>query len=125
MHLPIVYMEYMYSECLPTLLNPLAERTCCSQVEALAASVARLLPGFDPSLEPEDTLPPGVQAREAEFKALWGAVDMRNDRVVAATGVAFRPFDETLRDCVESLVAVGGVAPRLTPSLAAGLAARL
>jgi hypothetical protein len=31
MHLLIVYMEY--SECPPTLLNPLAERTCFSQVE--------------------------------------------------------------------------------------------
>ena len=30
MHLPTVYMTY--SECLPTLLNPLAERTCFSQV---------------------------------------------------------------------------------------------
>ena len=30
MHLHTVYMEY--SECLPTLLNPLAERTCFSQV---------------------------------------------------------------------------------------------
>ena len=30
MHLHTVYMEY--SECLPTLLNPLAERTCFPQV---------------------------------------------------------------------------------------------
>jgi hypothetical protein len=30
MHLHTVYMAY--SECLPTLLNPLAEKTCFSQV---------------------------------------------------------------------------------------------
>jgi hypothetical protein len=30
MHLHTVYMEY--SECLPILVNPLAERTCFSQV---------------------------------------------------------------------------------------------
>jgi hypothetical protein len=30
MHLHTVYM--VYSECLPALLNPLAERTCFSQV---------------------------------------------------------------------------------------------
>ena len=34
MHLHTVYMEY--SGCLPTLLNPLAERTCFSQVGKLS-----------------------------------------------------------------------------------------
>eukprot|EP01047_Picozoa_sp_COSAG01_P001062 COSAG01_NODE_23_length_37704_cov_30.005877_2_plen_77_part_00 len=34
---------------------------------------------------------------------------MKNDRIRQATGMTFRPFDESLRDCVESLVAVAGV----------------
>jgi hypothetical protein len=57
MHLHTVYMEY--SECLPTLLNPLAERTCFSQVLAIldiggdpgSALLARSGSGQDPALE--------------------------------------------------------------------------
>ena len=37
-----------------------------------------------------------------------------------ATGVAFRPFDESLRDCVESLIAVAGVEPKRRPAPDAG-----
>lgn len=35
-----------------------------------------------------------------------------NDRIKAVTGVEFRPFDESLRDCVESLLAVAKVKPK-------------
>ena len=49
MHLHTVYMEY--SECLPTLLNPLAERSCFSQVEppvaVISVSVRRKLTAYD------------------------------------------------------------------------------
>ena len=39
----ILHTVYMsYSECLPTLLNPLAERTCCSQGWAAAVAWAGL-----------------------------------------------------------------------------------
>ena len=37
MHLHIVHMAY--SECLPTLLNPLAERTCFSQAAMILAAL--------------------------------------------------------------------------------------
>jgi hypothetical protein len=53
-HLHTVYMEY--SECLPTLLNPPAERTCFSQVHtwldciASANGGAGLFPGSTPQL---------------------------------------------------------------------------
>jgi hypothetical protein len=40
--------------------------------------------------------------------------DCRNERIQAVTGVEFRPFEETLRDCVESLVSIGGVKPLST-----------
>ena len=49
---------------------------------------------------------------EAEFRAIWASVDMRNDRIKLASQtstsgpVSFRPFEDTLRDCVESLVLV-------------------
>jgi hypothetical protein len=42
---------------------------------------------------------------------------MDNSKVRAATGLAFRPLDESLRDTVASLHAVGGLQPRLRPSL--------
>ena len=44
---------------------------------------------------------------------------MRNDRIKLASQtstsgpVSFRPFEDTLRDCVESLVLVGGVEPAM------------
>ena len=52
-HLHTVYMAY--SECLPTLLNPLTERTCFSQVvktrpggsDNLAGGTARQLESFE------------------------------------------------------------------------------
>lgn len=50
----------------------------------------------------------GVDTK-AEIEAIWHACTLRNDRIKAATGVTFRPFDESLRDCVESLVAIAGV----------------
>ena len=61
----------------------------------------------------------GSGGAEAEFRAIWAAVDMRNDRIKLASQtstsgpVSFRPFEDTLRDCVESLVLVGGVEPAM------------
>jgi hypothetical protein len=43
MHLHTVYM--LYSECLPTRLKPLAERTCFSQAYARGAAGIAELPG--------------------------------------------------------------------------------
>jgi hypothetical protein len=56
-----------------------------------------------------DTQHDRIKAREAEFRAIWALSDLRNDRMRAATGVAFRPLEESIRDCVESLIAVAGV----------------
>jgi nucleoside-diphosphate-sugar epimerase len=40
---------------------------------------------------------------------LWLRVQLRTDAIVAATGMRFRAWDDTLRDTVRSLRAVGGV----------------
>ena len=61
----------------------------------------------------DDGHPAEIKAREAELRAIWARCDLRNDRVRAVTGVRFRPDAESLRDCVESLLAVGQVQPRL------------
>ena len=55
--------------------------------------------------------PEKLQAREEKYRAIWAQCDLRNDRMRAATGVSFRPFDESLRDCVESLLTVAEIKP--------------
>jgi nucleoside-diphosphate-sugar epimerase len=79
-------------------------------VEDICADIARLLPELDHDTPPvTDTQNDRIKAREAEFRAIWALSDLRNDRMRAATGVTFRPLDESIRDCVESLIAVAGV----------------
>jgi hypothetical protein len=56
-----------------------------------------------------DTQNDRIKAREAEFRAIWALSDLRNDRMRAATGVAFRPLDDSIRDCVESLISLARV----------------
>ena len=44
--------------------------------------------------------------RAAEFRAIWSQCTLRNDRMRDVTGLDFRPLDESVRDCVESLISV-------------------
>ncbi len=94
----------------------IAWSTDTPKVEEICASIDRLLPelGHD-APEMTDTHPERLQAREEEFRAIWAGCELRNDRMRAATGVRFRPFDESLRDCVESLLTVAKVEPKLRP----------
>lgn len=83
-------------------------------VEDVCASIDRLLPElrfagatlFDP-------LPEKVKARETQFRAIWNGCELRNDRIKTALGMEFRSLDESIRDCVESLITIGGVKPVL------------
>jgi hypothetical protein len=61
---------------------------------------------------PIDPFPDRIKAREGEFRAIWTQADLRNERMRRATGVTFRPLDESIRDCVESLISVAGVKVR-------------
>jgi nucleoside-diphosphate-sugar epimerase len=83
-------------------------------VEDICASIDRLLPelGFAGATL-VDPLPDSVKAREAEFRAVWNGCELRNDRIKEALDMEFRSLDESIRDCVESLVTVGGVKPLL------------
>ena len=45
--------------------------------------------------------------------------------MIAATGVTFRPLEESVRDCVESLMSIGGVEPERTDEWKAAHKARL
>jgi nucleoside-diphosphate-sugar epimerase len=79
-------------------------------VEDICADIARLLPELNHATPPvTDPFPDRIKEREAEFRRLWALGDLRNDRIRAATGVEFRPLDDSIRDCVESLIAVAGV----------------
>ena len=91
----------------------IAWSTDTRDVEDICASIDRLLPelNFD-APDVTDEFPDRIKAREAEFRAIWASVELRNDRMRAATGVTFRPLDDSIRDCVESLMSVAGVEPQ-------------
>jgi len=79
-------------------------------VEDVCADIDRLLPELRHATPPvSDPFPDRIKAREAELRGVWRQTEIRNDRIVAATGMSFRPLDESLRDCVESLIGVAGV----------------
>jgi dihydroflavonol-4-reductase len=94
----------------------IAWSTDARNVEDIAVDIDRLLPEL--RLAPPvlvDAHPDRLKAREAEFRAIWARSDLRNDRMRAATGIAFRPLDESIRDCVESLISVARVTPKRRP----------
>ena len=94
----------------------IAWSTDTPKVEEICASIDRLLPELGHNTpEVTDTHPERLQEREEEFRGIWTGCQLRNDRMRAATGVRFRPFDESLRDCVESLLTVAKVEPKLRP----------
>jgi nucleoside-diphosphate-sugar epimerase len=92
----------------------IAWSTDTPRVEEVCAGIDRLLPelGHD-TPEVTDSFPERIQAREAELRAIWGACDLRNDRIKSVLPITFRSFDESLRDCVESLISIGKVEPKL------------
>lgn len=79
------------------------------KVEDICADISRLLPelGFA-GAELVDPFPDRIKSREAEMRATWALTELRNDRVRAATGMSFRPLDDSIRDCVESLLSIAG-----------------
>jgi len=85
-------------------------------VKDICGSIDRLLPelGFA-GAKLIDPFPESIQVREAEFRAIWEGCELRNERIKTALGMEFRPLDVSVRDCVESLLAVGKVEPKLKP----------
>ena len=86
-------------------------------VEDICASIDRLLPELNhyggTLIESEKTgHPEKIKPRKAEFQKIWAGCTLRNDRMRRVTGLEFRPLDESVRDCVESLISVGGVKVR-------------
>ena len=53
------------------------------------------------------------------MREIWAQCELRNDRIRNAIGIEFRPLDESIRDCVESLLQVAEVKPVLREEFAA------
>ncbi len=92
----------------------IAWSTDTRNVEDICADIDRLLPelGHD-TPQVTDPFPERIQAREQELRAIWAGCELRNDRIRSILPMTFRPFDESLRDCVESLISIGKVEPKL------------
>jgi len=88
----------------------IAWSTDARNVEDICADIARLLPELNHDTPPVvDPFPDRIKAREAELRGIWALADLRNERIRETLGVTFRPLDDSVRDCVESLMAVAGV----------------
>ncbi len=88
----------------------IAWSTDAVDVADICAHIATLLPELNFKVtEPVEVHPEKLQAREKSFRDNWAHADLRNDRIRAVTGLEFRSFDSSLRDCVESLLSVAQV----------------
>ena len=99
----------------------IAWSTETANVEEVAELVGNVCPTAEIQVRPMGTTSNPTQggapdpAQEAALRRIWTNCDLRNDRIVAATGVTFRPIAESVRDCVESLLSVGEVVPDRKP----------
>ena len=94
----------------------IAWSTDTRNVEEVCASIDRLLPELDFDVpEVTDPFPERIQAREQEMRKIWAGCELRNDRIRGVTGIEFRDLDESIRDCVESLISVAGIEPTRRP----------
>ena len=94
----------------------IAWSTDARNVEDICAGIDRLLPELrhaTPTVT--DPFPDRIKAREAELRGIWAGADLRNDRIRDVLGVTFRPLDDSLRDCVESLLSVAKVELKRRP----------
>src|SRR5436190_2283808 len=90
----------------------LAWSTETRNYEDICTSIDRVLPELhhDPGAI-VDRSPDRWKEREQEFRSIWAGLTLRNDRIRAVVPVDFRPLDDSLRDCVESLLAIAHVTP--------------
>jgi bifunctional dihydroflavonol 4-reductase/flavanone 4-reductase len=80
--------------------------------EDICTSIDRVLPELHHDPGPiMDGSPDRWKAREAEFRSIWAGLTLRNDRIRAVVPIDFRPLDDSVRDCVESLLAIAHVTP--------------
>lgn len=84
--------------------------------EDICTTIDRVLPELRHDPGPiVDATPERLKAREAEFRSIWAGCVLRNDRIRAFVPITFRPLDDSIRDCVESLLAIAHVKPNRRP----------
>ena len=85
-------------------------------IEDVCRSIDRLLPelGYATPDLSEDLDEESLR-KARERRAIYWGTDLRNDRIRALLNITFRPLDDSLRDCIESLLTVGRVRPVLRP----------
>ncbi len=84
--------------------------------EDVCATIDRVLPELRHDPGPiVDATPRRLKDREEEFRSIWAGCILRNDRIRRVLPITFRPLDDSIRDCVESLLAVAGVEPSRRP----------
>ncbi len=92
----------------------IAWSTDTRNVEDVCASIDRLLPELGHATpDVTDPFPERIQAREQEMRDIWAQCELRNDRVCRTLNMSFRALDDSIRDCVESLISIGEVEPVL------------
>ena len=47
----------------------------------------------------------------ASHRAIWAGCELRNERIRSVAPITFRSLDDSIRDCVESLLSVAGIEP--------------
>ena len=88
----------------------IAWSTDTRNVEDVCASIDRLLPELKHDTpEVTDPFPDRIKAREDELRGIWACCELRNDRIRSVVPITFRSLDESIRDCVESLLTVAKV----------------
>ena len=88
----------------------LAWSTETRRMEDICADIDRLLPELRFRVPPvTDSSPDRIKAREAEFRKIWAGCELHNERIRAVAPVTFRPLDDSIRDCVESLLSIAGI----------------
>lgn len=94
----------------------IAWSTDTRNVEDICSSIDRLLPELGHATPAvTDSFPDRIKAREAEMRRIWASCELRNERIRAVVPITFRSLDESIRDCVESLLTVAKVKPTLRP----------
>jgi nucleoside-diphosphate-sugar epimerase len=84
--------------------------------EDICTSIDRILPELRHDPGPiVDATPERLKIREDEFRRIWAGLELHNDRIKAVVPIMFRPLDDSIRDCVESLLAVAGTEPSRRP----------
>lgn len=81
--------------------------------EEICTTIDRVLPELRHDPGPVvDATPERLKAREAEFRSIWAGCILRNDRIRSIVPITFRPLDDSIRDCVESLLSLAKVEPK-------------